>query len=149
MTTVVTRSGLLQTVVAPVARLMPELSNYTIVSVAALGVDLAVFNGLVIGGMRPSLAGVIGYSVGLVVHYILSSLFVFKAASRDKNGARRFGEFALSGCVGLAMTWGLIHLATDIAHVPAMAGKIAAVGTSFIVVFLLRRSIVFAHRAAG
>ena len=71
MTTLAPRSGLLQIVIAPLARLMPELSNYTIVSVVALGVDLAVFNGLVIGGMRASLAGVIGYSVGLVVHCLL------------------------------------------------------------------------------
>ncbi len=148
MITLATRSGLLHSLVAPLARLMPELSYYTIVSVVAHGVDLAVFNGLVIGGMRASLAGIVGYSVGLVVHYVLSSRYVFATQTSDKTSARRFGEFAVSGCVGLAITWALIHLATDVAHLPAMVGKIAAVGTSFIVVFLLRRGIVFASRTA-
>jgi putative flippase GtrA len=128
------------------ARLMPELSYYTIVSIAALGVDLAVFNGLVVSGTRASIAGVAGYLVGMVVHYLLSARYVFDTTTSDKGDARRFTEFALSGAIGLAMTWALIHLATDVFHLPAMAGKVAAVGTSFIVVFLLRRGIVFAGR---
>jgi putative flippase GtrA len=129
------------------ARLMPELSYYTIVSVVALGVDLVVFNGLVFADMRPALAGAVGYAIGMVVHFVLSSRYVFDTSGSEKTNARRFGEFALSGAVGLAITWALIHLATDVAHLPAMFGKIAAIGTSFIVVFLLRRGIVFAGRA--
>ena len=131
---------------APLTRLMPELSYYTVVSIVALGVDLAVFNALLLGSMRPALAGAAGYMTGLVLHYILSVRFVFATAGSTKSNARRFGEFVLSGCAGLAITWSLIHLATDVAHVPAMVGKVAAVGTSFIVVFMLRRGIVFARR---
>ena len=134
---------------APIARLMPELSTYTIVSVVALGVDLAVFNALLFGGVGAALAGLIGYTAGLILHYVLSRRFVFDTARSDKGDWRRFGEFAVSGCVGLAMTWAVIHLATDVAHLPAMVGKIVAVGTSFIVVFLLRRGIVFAGRSAA
>ena len=130
----------------PIARLMPELSYYTIVSVIALGVDLAVFKMLLIGGMRAALAGIVGYGVGLVLHYMLSVRYVFETAGSAKSGARRFGEFALSGGVGVAITWAVILAATDFAHLPAMLGKIAAVGTSFVVVFLLRRGIVFAGR---
>ena len=129
------------------ARLMPELSHYTLVSIVALGVDLVIFNALVLGGLRASLAGVAGYTIGMVLHYGLSARYVFDTASSDKGGARRFVEFALSGGIGLLITWTLIHFATDVALLPAMAGKIAAVGTSFIVVFLLRRGIVFAARA--
>jgi putative flippase GtrA len=141
-----TKSGQPAFIPAWVARLMPELSYYTLVSIAALGVDLVIFNGLALGGMRPAVAGAIGYLVGMIVHYLLSARFVFDVTNADKGNARRFAEFALSGAIGLAITWGLIHLATDVCHLPAMAGKIAAVGTSFIVVFLLRRGIVFAGR---
>ncbi len=131
---------------APVwlVRLTPELSYYTIASVVALGVDLAIFNALVLGGTRAGVAGITGYLTGMIVHYVLSARFVFDTANSSKSDACRFAEFALSGAIGLAITWGLIHLATDISHLPAMAGKIAAVGTSFVVVFLLRRGIVFA-----
>ena len=125
---------------------MPELSYYTIVSVVALGVDLAVFNALLFGGAGAGIAGLFGYTAGLALHYVLSRRFVFDTAGSEKNDWRRFGEFAASGCAGLAITWSVIHLATDIAHLPAMLGKIAAVGTSFVVVFLLRRGIVFAGR---
>jgi putative flippase GtrA len=125
---------------------MPELSYYTIVSVIALGVDLAIFNGLIFGGTRAVVAGAAGYLVGMVVHYVLSARYVFDTTNSSKGNARRFAEFALSGAIGLAITWALIHLAIDVFYLPAMAGKVAAVGTSFIVVFLLRRGIVFAGR---
>ena len=132
-----------------VARLMPELSHYTVVSVVALGVDLAVFNVALFASMRASLAGIVGYTAGLLLHYILSRRFVFKAADTAKGDLRRFGEFALTGCAGLAITWAVIGLATDVALLPAMLGKIAAVATSFVVVFLLRRGIVFAGRKSA
>ena len=129
---------------APIARLMPELSYYTIVSAVALGVDLGIFTALTRGGMRPALAGISGYAVGLVLHYGLSVRFVFATSGSAKSSSRRFVEFVLSGLVGLCLTWAIIGATTEMLHLPALAGKIAAVGTSFIVVFLLRRGIVFA-----
>jgi putative flippase GtrA len=131
----------------PLVRLMPELSYYAIVSAVALTVDLIVYAALTRGGMRAAAAGIIGYSVGLVLHYFLSVGFVFKAATAAKNGLRRFAEFVLSGLIGLAITWLMIAFATELLHLPPLIGKVAAVGTSFIVVFMLRKGIVFAGRA--
>ena len=128
----------------PVARLMPELSYYTIVSAVALGVDLAAFSVLTREGMRAAVAGLIGYSIGLVLHYGLSLRFVFDTSASAKSGARRFVEFVVSGLVGLGLTWAVVGASTEMLHLPAMAGKIAAVGSSFVIVFLLRRGIVFA-----
>jgi putative flippase GtrA len=129
----------------PFARLMPELSYYTIVSAVALAVDLVVFNVSQYGGLRAALAGIVGYSVGLLLHYVLSKRYVFETRADEKSEAQRFGEFCLSGAVGALLTWCIIVVATEFLHLPAMIGKIAAVGTSFIVVFLLRRTIVFAQ----
>jgi putative flippase GtrA len=78
----------------------------------------------------------------------LSKRYVFEMRADDKSEAQRFGEFCLSGAVGALLTWSIIAVATEFLHLPAMIGKIAAVGTSFIVVFILRKSIVFA-RARG
>jgi putative flippase GtrA len=128
----------------PLARMMPELSYYTIVSALALAVDLVIFNMLAYGGMRASLAGIAGYCTGLMLHYLLSKHYVFETATSDKTEARRFFEFCVSGAVGALITWAIIGMATEWLHFPAMIGKIAAVGTSFIVVFALRKSIVFA-----
>lgn len=131
-----------------VAGFLPQLSAYTVASGLALGLDLATFNALLMTGMRAALAGVIGYAVGLVLHYVLSSNYVFRVVDSSKGSAQRFVEFCVSGAVGLAMTWAIIHIATDFAHLPAMIGKAAAVVASFIVVFVLRRSIVFAGARA-
>jgi putative flippase GtrA len=130
----------------PLARLMPELSYYTVVSAAALAIDMLVFSALTRGGMRAAVAGIVGYAVGLVVHYGLSVRFVFNTANSSKSVLRRFVEFVLSGLIGVAITWGIILVATEFLHLPAMFGKIVAVGTSFVIVFLLRRGIVFASR---
>ncbi len=129
----------------PIARLMPELSYYTIVSAVALSVDLILFTGLTRSGMRAAAAGLVGYSVGLVLHYILSVRFVFETNGSDKSNVRRFTEFVASGLIGLAITWLIIGVATEWLHLPALIGKVGAVGTSFIVVFMLRRGIVFAR----
>jgi putative flippase GtrA len=139
-------AGVTHPLLRPLARLMPELSYYTLVSAVALGVDLLFFTGLTQGGMRASLAGIIGYSVGLVLHYILSVRFVFDTSRAAKQGLRRFVEFVLSGAIGLGVTWLIITVSTELLHLPALIGKIAAVGVAFIVVFLLRRGIVFAAR---
>lgn len=142
-------SGLSHPLLQPIARLMPELSYYTLVSAAALGVDLLVFTALGRGGMRAAAAGIVGYSVGLVLHYILSVRYVFDTRDAAKAGWRRFIEFVISGLIGLAITWLIILVATEALHLPALVGKIGAVGTSFIVVFLLRKGIVFAGRRHG
>lgn len=143
-TATVRRAPGLSALLAPVVRMMPELSYYTIVSAIALGVDLAVFSGLTMAGSRARWAGVIGYGVGLIVHYILSTRFVFETRGSTKTTLRRFVEFVISGVVGLVITWAIIALAVDVMHLPALVGKIAAVGVAFVVVFLLRRGIVFA-----
>lgn len=128
----------------PIARLMPELSYYTIVSAVALGVDLVIFTGLARSGVRAAAAGIIGYAVGLLVHYILSVRFVFETEGSTKSGLRRFAEFVVSGGVGILITWAIIAFSTEVLHFPALLAKAGAVGTSFIVVFILRKGIVFA-----
>ncbi len=95
------------------------------------------------------LAGIAGYTVGLVLHYILSSRFVFDTTGSTKSNWRRFAEFVVSGGVGMLITWAIIAFSTEVLHIPALIGKMLAVGTSFIVVFLLRRGIVFGETRLG
>jgi putative flippase GtrA len=133
----------------PIARLMPELSYYTLVSAVALAIDLVIFHVLTLGGMRAAVAGVFGYGVGLILHYGLSVRYVFKASCETKTRLRRFAEFVVSGLIGIAITWLIIALATELLHLPPLIGKIAAVGVSFVTVFILRKSIVFADRRAA
>ena len=91
------------------AGLFPQLSRYAIVSALALGLDAAVLLVLTHGlSMRAALAGVIGYTTGLVLHFALSTRFVFDAGQAAKSRARLFAEFAATGVVGLAITGGVL-----------------------------------------
>jgi putative flippase GtrA len=123
---------------------MPQLSRYAIVSGLALALDFAVF--LLINRTigLPTLAGVIGYGCGIILHYHLSRRFVFAAAGSQKSAHRLFSEFVASGLVGLAVTACVIALATGLLGLTPIVAKVLAVAASFVGVYAIRRSIVFA-----
>jgi putative flippase GtrA len=123
-----------------------QLSRYSAVSALALALDLTIYLVLTAATMRPSSAGVIGYGAGIVLHYLLSVRFVFDASATDKVHAHLFGEFALSGLSGMVTTAIVIAAATDLANLSVFSAKALAAGASFLVVFALRRSVVFAAR---
>lgn len=123
---------------------MPQVSAYVVVSALALAVDLVFFQTLVTIGIRPKLAGAAGYMTGLALHYVLSKTFVFDVSASAKSKLQRRLEFFASGLIGLLITAGIIWLATEMLHVHASIAKLAAVAISFVVVFLIRRQIVFA-----
>jgi putative flippase GtrA len=129
-----------------VARLavLPQLSRYSIVSAMALALDFAVFLGLNAAFGHATLAGVIGYGCGIVLHYFLSRHFVFNAMRSKKSAHRLFTEFVASGLIGLAVTAVVIAVATGPLGLSPIIAKILAAGGSFIGVFLIRRTVVFA-----
>lgn len=126
------------------AGLVPQLSRYTVVSAAALVTDFGAYLTLCSAEIKASLAGVAGYAVGMIVHYILSSRFVFDTQGAYKSEPRRFIEFTLSGLVGLTLTGFIIAMATGALGVPPLGAKVVAVIISFAAVFAIRRSFVFA-----
>lgn len=129
----------------PLLALAPQFSRYVVVSVLALGLDFVAFLALTYGAeVKASLAGVVGYAFGLALHFVLSTRFVFERRGLEKSQRRLLGEFALSGLVGVALTWSIIAVAVDFAGLYPIVGKILAVGISFVAVYLLRRSVVFA-----
>jgi putative flippase GtrA len=130
---------------ASVARraLLPQLAGYTAASVVALAVDVVVFLALLAATLQPALAGALGYLAGLSLHYTLSVRYVFDAKSAGKCQVRLFGEFAASGLLGLTTTTMVIALATDWAGLPPLVGKLLAVCASFMLVFTVRRTVVF------
>ena len=120
-----------------------QFLRYGFVSVVALGADVAVFFVLTGAGASATLAGAIGYAIGLVLHFCLSVVLVFDT-TRTKSRQRLFGEFAASGLIGLLMTAAIIWLLVERLHTSALSAKITAVLLTFIGVFLLRRQVVFA-----
>jgi putative flippase GtrA len=131
------------------AGLFPQLSRYSVASVVALMTDLSAYFALCTLSVKAPLAGVVGYSIGMIVHYALSSKFVFDGSGSKKAASRRLVEFAASGLMGLLFTWAVIDMLTGYAAVSAIVAKGTAVVTSFLAVFLIRRRIVFAAAFDG
>jgi putative flippase GtrA len=121
-----------------------QLSRYSAASMLALALDFSVYLLLTAGHVKPVLAGVLGYGAGLALHFLLSVRFVFVGASTSKAQARLFGEFALSGLAGIATTAVVMALATGVAGLPGLPAKVLAAFASFLLVYWLRRTIVFA-----
>jgi putative flippase GtrA len=123
---------------------MPQLSRYVVVSGLALALDLGVF--LLMNRLLalPTLAGVVGYACGIVLHYHLSRRFVFADAVATKSAHRLFGEFFASGLIGLVVTAAVIAFATSALDIGPLAAKLIAIAASFLGVFVIRRTVVFA-----
>ena len=138
-------SGRLQGKLAPLLDVLPQFSRYTVVSGVALILDFTVYLLLAAGGMKVALAGALGYACGLALHYLLSVRYVFDPRAANKAQTRLLAEFALSGVAGMAITALVIALTVDLGNA-AVAGQSAGGWRSFLVVFALRRSVVFAGR---
>jgi putative flippase GtrA len=126
------------------SRLVPQFSRYTLVSAVALAVDFGFFMLLCALGVMATLAGIVGYTIGMIVNYILSSRFVFDTAGLDKSQLRQFCEFAVSGVVGIALTGFVIAISTEMCGFGPVVAKVIATGVSFVAVFAIRRVFVFA-----
>lgn len=132
---------------AMLARRAVEL-RYLAASVVALAADFGCFLAAMALGATPVVAAVLAYCLGLQVHWMLSTRFVF-ARDQVRTGAGRRGQHALfvgSALVGLGITALTITLGEAAGSDPRSA-KLIAVGLSFVATFALRRAIVF--RAAG
>jgi putative flippase GtrA len=119
-------------------------ARYVLASAVALAADLSSF--LVLLQMKvPAVpASMVGYILGLGVHWVLSSRFVFagKTAANAPERMRQKMMFMASALVGLAITAAIIEGGLQWGVGPSLA-KLVAIGISFHATYILRRSIVF------
>jgi putative flippase GtrA len=122
--------------------------RYVLVSCVALGVDTIITLNLAWAGTPPALCAAAGYIIGLMLHWVLSSRFVFAAELGDSAAARarQAALFFASGIGGLVVTVATFTTAMTLG-VPALIAKGFAVGISFIVVYLIRRHLIFPQRS--
>jgi Predicted membrane protein len=120
------------------------LVRYVLASVGALAVDMGSFLALLALGMPAMAASALGYALGIVAHWLLSSRAVF-ADNVAASGPARLRQQALfvgSALVGLAITTlvvgGMVQLGLD----PRLA-KMLAIGASFVATWVLRKQVVF------
>jgi len=132
---------------AALRRFGGESLRYLVVSAGALGCDVAVYAALIAGGIMATAAGAAGYTFGLLVHYALSARWVFPDGERRRRTAPTLVKFAATGLIGLAATAAIIDALTRNHLAGALSAKAVAVVTSYLIVYLLRRTYVFAARA--
>ncbi|MCE2841920.1 MAG: GtrA family protein [Novosphingobium sp.] len=118
--------------------------RYGIASVGALAVDMGLFLALLSIGMMAAIASAIGYSAGIVAHWILSSRKVFNdnVAERGAARTRQKALFVVSALIGLALTTVIVGLVTALHGDPRLA-KLVAIVVSFTATWLLRKHLVF------
>lgn len=120
------------------------LLRYAIASLGALAVDMASFLALLSAHVPPTAASAIGYTLGIVAHWLLSSRKVFadQIAPAGLARTRQKALFLVSALIGLALTTLVVGLATRIGADPRLA-KLLAIVTSFAATWLLRQRVVF------
>jgi len=120
-----------------------SLTRYLLASVVSLAFDVALFMVLVAFLVDPGWASAAGYSAGIVVHWLISSSFVFPGKTRAGAALQlqRLG-FIGTAVLGLGITVSIVSGLTSAGVLPVMA-KAAAVGVSFFAVYLTRKYGVF------
>ncbi|WP_068088672.1 GtrA family protein [Novosphingobium rosa] len=121
------------------------LPRYLGASLIALGVDLGCYLLLLHFGLMPTLASALAYALGIAAHWLLSSRAVFTAQLSDnrRGRLRQQALFIASALLGLAVTSGVVGALTMLGIDPRLA-KLAAIGASFILTWLVRDRLVFA-----
>ncbi len=121
-----------------------RLMRYLFASVGALAVDVGCFLLLLSGGMMAAAASAVGYSAGILAHWVLSSRTVFtdSVAERGRERTKQKALFVISALAGLAVTTAIVGAADYLAFDPRPA-KLVAIAASFTLTWLLRSRVVF------
>lgn len=122
--------------------------RYLLASVGALAVDVGSFLALLAFGMVAAPASAIGYTLGILAHWLLSSrtVFVGNVAERGSERTRQKAMFVASAIAGLAVTTLIVGTA-DLGGIDPRLAKVAAIAVSFTLTWLFRSKIVFRQKA--
>ena len=118
--------------------------RYVLASVGALAVDVGSYLGFMEAGLHPTPASAMGYSLGILAHWLLSSRAVFQDSVAEGGMERNKQKalFVVSALVGLALTAAIVEVGEWGGAHPLISKGIAII-VSFIATWLLRSKIVF------
>lgn len=118
--------------------------RYVLASVGALAVDFGCFLALLSLGVTAAPASALGYSLGILAHWLMSSRTVFqdKVAAGGMARTQQKALFVISALLGLALTTAIVG-AADWSGLDPRLAKGAAIIVSFLVTWLIRSRIVF------
>jgi putative flippase GtrA len=121
-----------------------RLVRYLLASAGSLAVDVGTFLALLSLGVWAAGASAIGYALGIVAHWLMSSraVFVGNVAQRGVARTRQKALFVVSALVGLAITTAIVWAGDNSGFDPRLA-KLVAIAVSFTATWLLRSRVVF------
>lgn len=124
--------------------------RYIGASVGALAVDFGSFLALLALGVLAAPASAIGYTLGILAHWLLSSRAVFQdtVAEGGVERTKQKALFVVSALVGLGLTTAIVGAADMTGADPRLA-KLVAIVVSFAATWLLRSKIVFRSTGEG
>lgn len=127
----------------PSGNMLVQLLRYLISGGVAFVVDASLLYLLTEWiGLHYLLSTVLSYSVGLVITYMFSILWVFDARTLD-NRAAEFSVFALIGVMGLGLTSLLMWLFTSKLGLFYLLSKVVVTVIVFIWNFIAKKLLLF------
>ncbi|WP_457419998.1 GtrA family protein [Roseateles sp. P5_E7] len=122
-----------------------EFLLYFAASAAALALDTAVFSLSLRLGVHLAVAACLGFSLGLMLVYTISTRLVF-SQHRLADRRNEFALFALIGAAGLLLTEALLWLLVAQLGVAPLAAKLTSACGVFLFNFALRKALLFTDR---
>lgn len=118
--------------------------RYVCASIGALAVDVGSFLALMAIGVAATPASAIGYSLGILAHWLMSSRAVFQdnVAQGGTARTRQKALFVISALIGLGLTTAIVG-AGDWSGIDPRIAKAFAIVVSFVATWLIRSKIVF------
>ncbi len=127
--------------------LLIKAISFGVVGLINSAVDFAVFSfAYYYLGLPILVANTMAWIVAVTGSYVMNSTITFAAESGRSLAIRRYLGFALSQFAGFLANTATVWCLVELAHVPAWAGKVAAIGVSFVVNFSLSHFLVFRTR---
>jgi putative flippase GtrA len=122
-----------------------QFFRYIFVGGAAFIVNLfALWFLTEITGFHYLISAAIGFVLGLITNYILSTAWVFSTHKIDSK-TKEFGIFLIIGLIGLIINEILLWLFTDIAGIYYLISQIITAAIVLIWNFVARRKILFSR----
>jgi len=123
-----------------------RLARYIAASAIALGADVGSFLVMLSFGVMATAASAASYSLGILVHWLISSRKVFadSVAERGMERTKQKALFVISALAGLALTTAIVGIGGLMGIDPRIA-KLFAIGASFTLTWMLRSKVIFRH----
>ncbi|HVX37538.1 MAG TPA: GtrA family protein [Hyphomicrobium sp.] len=126
-----------------------HLLRYTGTNVISTVVDYTLLLTLTHFFGMPALQSAFAYSAAVVVNYGLMKKYVFVGDMSHKSEHRMFVEFVGTGFIGLLLTAAVVWLTVHVMKLPAIEGKTVALLLCFVVLYFVRRHVVFNENPAN